>query len=1268
MSAPALPVDQRDPLDSPAAPAKPRVAAGISPLDVLDAIMRPIASLKLTVVLFALAIWVVLVGTLAQTEADIWQVVRDYFHAWIMWVDVNLLFPKSFFPDMPKIDLPLIPSPGGMLVGVLMAINLLAAHAWRFKIQSSGTRLLVGLAVIALGILLTVLVILSGHNDAGFQSRPPFSYPQLWIGLVWLTLASVLCGCVALYQYGIRPATEQASLTWVRILVLAAQGGLLVLVGGVLLAALKNGWYPGDEALRVLWQMVQGGLAGIVLLVGCILVFRKRGGIVLLHAGIGLMMVNELLVARQAVEWQITLDEGQTRNYLQDIRTTELAIIDRSGKETDEHVVIPRDVLIANYNENQKLAKNNKPPVSIQSDLLPFDVAVLTYYRNADVKPRKSNDKTPADKQRGLTEMLVDLPIAKGTDMGGGVDIAGAYVKLTAKDGRDLGTYMLSQFATIQKNPDKFAETVEAGDKKYDLFLRFKRSYRPYTVTLKDVRKDDYVASDTPRNYSSDIALVDKAAGVDQPVHIKMNDPLRYRGETFYQSGYTPPNLNGGVEGTTLQVVRNRIWMIPYVSCMIVVIGLVAQFLTTAVRFIGRRESEELASGDVIRAGLADDFAPRKASKKAMSSGGFNWSFVGLPVLVAGIFVLWVGSSFRTPQVKSGEMDIARFGGLPVAHMGRIKPIDTLARNSLQAISNRDYVKLEDGKKLSATQWLLDLITGAKASDNYRVIRIDHPETLKLFELEQRPGSFRYSVNEIRPQMERFLRQVEAASKLRPDELNNDQRKLIELEGRLKEYMMLVESFKHPRYDLPTQEDIEKNPDLAKQKIENFRMEVFQTTEQMKQIKAPRVIPLDMPEGMSDEEHWVAYPNAATMNFMKMTVMGEEGEPITLAFNGILAGYARSNATEFNSELARYEALLNKAKPPLLNRDKVAFEEDFNRAAPFRLGMYAYFLAFLIAIFGWLTRWQPLNWTAFTLIVLTLLLHTAALWARIYISGRPPVTNLYSTAIFIGWGAVIFGVVVEAIFRFGLGNIIASVAGYATLLISVLLALDGDTITVMQAVLDTQFWLATHVVCITLGYSATFVAGLLGLLYLILGISTPNLDEAARKDIGRMIYGVLCFALLLSFFGTVLGGLWADDSWGRFWGWDPKENGALIIVLWNALVLHARWDKMIADRGLAVLSLGGNIVTAWSWFGVNALGIGLHSYGFKEGMLLALFTFFAYMAVCVLFGSLLPRRLWWSSTATGSDTTVPFSVGMTFLATNVAFVLSLGWLAYVVLV
>jgi ABC-type transport system involved in cytochrome c biogenesis permease subunit len=287
-------------------------------------------------------------------------------------------------------------------------------------------------------------------------------------------------------------------------------------------------------------------------------------------------------------------------------------------------------------------------------------------------------------------------------------------------------------------------------------------------------------------------------------------------------------------------------------------------------------------------------------------------------------------------------------------------------------------------------------------------------------------------------------------------------------------------------------------------------------------------------------------------------------------------------------------------------------------------------LAFALTAVAWLLwaiGWhRPLNRLAFWIIVCTLVVHTGALAARVVISGRPPVTNLYSSAVFIGWGCVIFGVVLERLLKMGVGNIVASSAGFVTLVIADKLAMDGETMAVMQAVLDTQFWLSTHVVCITLGYSATFVAGLLGIVYLFARFVPGALEAIVSKRqgaplslgkaLGTMMYGVTCFAVFFSFWGTVLGGLWADDSWGRFWGWDPKENGALMIVIWNAIMLHALWDRMVGDRGLAMLAVGGNIVTSWSWFGVNELGVGLHSYGFTDGVLLALsLTMLAHLLV-----------------------------------------------------
>jgi ABC-type transport system involved in cytochrome c biogenesis permease subunit len=179
----------------------------------------------------------------------------------------------------------------------------------------------------------------------------------------------------------------------------------------------------------------------------------------------------------------------------------------------------------------------------------------------------------------------------------------------------------------------------------------------------------------------------------------------------------------------------------------------------------------------------------------------------------------------------------------------------------------------------------------------------------------------------------------------------------------------------------------------------------------------------------------------------------------------------------------------------------------------------------------------------------------------------------------------------------------------------------------MRAVLDSNFWLATHVVTITIGYSGMFLAGTIAIGWALREHLAKTRDPATTKAISSTVYGVICFSLFFSFLGTVLGGIWADQSWGRFWGWDPKENGALLIVLWCAIILHARWGGFVRERGIMAMAIFGNVITSLSWFGVNMLGVGLHSYGFMDKAFFALAGFCA--SQLALMGlALLPRRFW----------------------------------------
>jgi cytochrome c-type biogenesis protein CcsB len=387
----------------------------------------------------------------------------------------------------------------------------------------------------------------------------------------------------------------------------------------------------------------------------------------------------------------------------------------------------------------------------------------------------------------------------------------------------------------------------------------------------------------------------------------------------------------------------------------------------------------------------------------------------------------------------------------------------------------------------------------------------------------------------------------------------------------------------------------------------------------------------------------------------------------------ITSAYAQRDAGEFNRSVGSYREWLTDKLPHEVTKGRHEFY--FNITKPFLHALIIYVTAFVVGGLGlvMLSLSPPLSETlrrsAFWLIVVAGVVHTFGLIFRMYLAGRPPVTNLYSSAIFIGWGAMLLGLVLERVYRFGIGNIVAAIAGFITLIIAHNLALGGaargeDTIGVMRAVLDTNFWLATHVVVVTLGYASTFVAGLLGILFIVLGVFTPLISRplaavAADKNSGashtsrsggmqvgtalaKMGYGIICFATLFSFTGTVLGGIWADQSWGRFWGWDPKENGALIIVLWNALILHARWGGLVRERGLMNMAVFGNIVTAWSWFGVNMLEIGLHSYGFMDAAFVWLMLFIASQLLLIALG-LLPRQ-WWRSfraSATRPEPTEP---------------------------
>ena len=546
--------------------------------------------------------------------------------------------------------------------------------------------------------------------------------------------------------------------------------------------------------------------------------------------------------------------------------------------------------------------------------------------------------------------------------------------------------------------------------------------------------------------------------------------------------------------------------------------------------------------------------------------------------------------------------DLGGFGKIPVLVGGRVKPLDTVAGNSLLIIHTKQTLRLDDGRQISAIKWLADTLFNAPVADQYPAFVIQNADVLGLFGWQQSDRKY-FSFTQLTPFLKQIDEQGEQAEKLQAVERSAYQSAILNLRNALVLYQRLKNSVQPEgaeNFAAELQAFEQAVPEAARaararetgasfdQAQLDRIAEVMQGYERLADMAYLLAVP--QPSGSGD---WRSVGQAIMQSIAARGI-----DPIVKLYASLGDAYRTGDGAAFDQTIDRLTDRIAQLQPTGTKRAR--YEFFFNAVDPFTHSMTLYLLAFLLACISWLAWQRPLNRAAFYLLLLAIAVHTFGLVSRMYLQERPPVTNLYSSAIFIGWGAVIVALILERIFRDGIGAACAGAIGFITLIIAHHLAGNGDTLEMLQAVLDTNIWLATHVVAITTGYSAMFLAGMLAIIYIIRGVFTRSLKKETADSLARMTYGVVCFATLFSFVGTVLGGIWADQSWGRFWGWDPKENGAVLIVLWCAIILHARWGGFIRQRGLMIMAIFGNVVTSFSWFGVNMLGVGLHSYGFMQ--------------------------------------------------------------------
>jgi cytochrome c-type biogenesis protein CcsB len=314
--------------------------------------------------------------------------------------------------------------------------------------------------------------------------------------------------------------------------------------------------------------------------------------------------------------------------------------------------------------------------------------------------------------------------------------------------------------------------------------------------------------------------------------------------------------------------------------------------------------------------------------------------------------------------------------------------------------------------------------------------------------------------------------------------------------------------------------------------------------------------------------------------------------------------YLEGSAERFNAASSGFREaaaqIAGEVAAPIDQRT-VDLEVAYNDWAPFRIAWIGTATSFVLLLLALGTQWRIFHsagWIAFGCGAAALCVGFAM---RVMISGRAPVTNMYESVVFVAAGVALLGMIFEVVYRKKL--ILAAAAAVAT--VTLILAdnspvvLDAS-IAPLQPVLRSNFWLVTHVMTITMSYAAFALAlgvGNIALGYFLCG----SANNAAIDNLTQFTYRAIQVGVLLLAAGTILGGVWADYSWGRFWGWDPKEVWALVALLGYLAVLHARFAGWVRQFGLAALSVLCFSLVVMAWYGVNfVLGAGLHSYGFGE--------------------------------------------------------------------
>ncbi len=558
-------------------------------------------------------------------------------------------------------------------------------------------------------------------------------------------------------------------------------------------------------------------------------------------------------------------------------------------------------------------------------------------------------------------------------------------------------------------------------------------------------------------------------------------------------------------------------------------------------------------------------------------------------------------------------LPINDFGRLPVLHEGRVKPLDSFAR--LQILK---FSKKESPTDLEPLVWLANALFNPADAVSEKIFAVEDQMTRHSLGLEERKKPL-YSYVELVPGLEKTAPEVGQLIG-KPDKLLGPSDKaLLSIHENALEYTHILRSFSSVlplNIELSAEWrhkiDLQKNDPVTFSALQKINPEI---EEQVKAIikrkgedpsrynaKEQSLVTLGwqlktISDAGDNNKLFRVIPVGGDEKYVSPWELIEDGKGSPATEKELANWMALSEAWQ-NQSITRWQQTL---KAMAHDTPRLDIEVFYNQIAPFQVAIFLFAIALCFSLANFAGRHVYLYQTSLFFLLLAIFVQCAGLAVRVYVMERPPVGTLYESILFVGVIAPLVSLFVERRLLNGSGILSGAISGVMLGILGMSLAGEGDNLKVLGAVLNTRFWLTTHVLCITIGYGWCLLTSVLAHLILV-GKAFGKTTTDTNTDLIKTMTTHSLFSLLFTTVGTILGGIWADQSWGRFWGWDPKENGALLIVLWLIWLIHGKIAGQISQLfwicGMAFLS----VIVAVAWVGVNLLGVGLHSYGFIEGV------------------------------------------------------------------